>query len=73
MRLGGSERLDRVTMQTTIAKTIANAKHDGGERTPEEGGIEDDAGTAVQQSSINHSIKRNQATRVSLVGRKYLV
>jgi hypothetical protein len=37
MRLGGSERLDRVTIQTTIAKTVANAEHDGGERTPEEG------------------------------------
>jgi hypothetical protein len=35
MRPGGSKKLDRITMQTTIRKTIADAEHDG-ERTTEE-------------------------------------
>jgi hypothetical protein len=36
MQQGSSKRLDRVTMQTTTIKTIANAEYDG-ERTTEEG------------------------------------
>lgn len=62
MRPGGSEKLDRVTMQTTIGKTIADAEHDG-ERTTEERAGMDGERTTLPRNNRSKFNRPSIATR----------